>query len=219
MIGVSGGIEPIFANSYTRTTKSLHGHDEIYKVYTPIVDRYMKAHDLKDEEDLPDYFVTSSTISIDERIKMQSIWQSHIDASISSTINLPNEATIEDVEKLYMNAWKANLKGVTVYRAGCAREGILVVEGTKTNNNKNENELKWGSVVNCSDNLIGKKRKLISGCGSLHVTAWFDPKTKKLMETYFNKGSSGGCNNFMIGLSRMVSLACRAGVDVYTIKD
>ena len=44
MLGVSGGIEPIYANYYTRKTESLHGHDEYYKVYTPIVEQYMKEH-------------------------------------------------------------------------------------------------------------------------------------------------------------------------------
>lgn len=41
-----------------------------------------------------------------KRIAMQATWQRHIDASISSTVNLPNEATVEDIEKLYMEAWK-----------------------------------------------------------------------------------------------------------------
>ena len=100
MIGVSGGIEPIFANSYTRMTKSLHGHDEAYKVYTPIVQKYMDGHGFTEEEQLPDYFVTSATIPIEERIEMQSVWQDHIDASISSTVNLPEETTVEEVENL-----------------------------------------------------------------------------------------------------------------------
>ena len=110
MLGVSGGIEPIFANSYTRHTKSLHGKDVYYKVYTPIVDKFMKENDITDEVDLPDFFVTSSDITVDERVNMQSVWQSHIDASISSTVNLPKEATVKDVEQIYMQAWKKGLK-------------------------------------------------------------------------------------------------------------
>ena len=89
MLGVSGGIEPIFANSYTRRTKSLHGEDVDYKVYTPIVQEYMNAHDLKDESELPKEFVTAIDISPKNRIRCQAAWQKWIDASISSTINLP----------------------------------------------------------------------------------------------------------------------------------
>lgn len=222
MIGVSGGIEPIFANYYERTTKSLHGHDEVYKVYTPIVKEYMNAHGIKDELGLPSYFVTSATIPIKRRIDMQSVWQKHIDASISSTVNLPNEATVDDVKDLYMYAWEKHLKGITVYRAGCKRAGILNVDTKKDDESKPESPfitLPRGSIIEPSNDLIGKKRKIQTGCGSLHVLAFFDPIDGNLQEVYFNKGSTGGCANFMTGLSRMVSLLCRAGVDIMTIKD
>lgn len=69
------------------------------------------------------------------------------------------------------------------------------------------------------DNCIGKKRTLKTGCGTLHCEAFFDPETGQLLETYFSKGSSGGCNNFMIGLSRAISLCARGGIDVYSIVD
>ena len=222
MIGVSGGIEPIFANYYERTTKSLHGHDEVYKVYTPIVKEYMDAHGIKDELGLPSYFVTSATIPIKRRIDMQSVWQKHIDASISSTVNLPNEATVDDVKDLYMYAWEKHLKGITVYRAGCKRAGILNADTKKDDESKLETSstiLPRGSIIEPSNDLIGKKRKIQTGCGSLHVLAFFDPIDGNLQEVYFNKGSTGGCANFMTGLSRMVSLLCRAGVDIMTIKD
>ena len=70
MLGVSGGIEPVYANYYTRKTESLHGHDEYYKVYTPIVQKYMDEHGLKDDSELPDFFVTAQTLNYKERIDM-----------------------------------------------------------------------------------------------------------------------------------------------------
>lgn len=222
MLGISGGIEPIYANSYTRKTESLHGKDVYYKVYTPIVDQYMKEHNLTDESELPNWFVTSSTIDPMKRIAMQATWQRHIDASISSTVNLPNEATVEDIEKLYMEAWRQGLKGLTIYRDGCKRSGILSHED-KTEAPQPQTEtfvgLGRGDIIECSNNLIGKKRKLTTGCGSLHVLAFFDPVTGDMQEVYLNKGSTGGCANYMTGLSRTLSLLCRAGVDVKTIKD
>lgn len=217
MLGVSGGLEPIFAYSYTRTTKSLSNKDEIYAMHPQVVAEYMIKHGCTKREDLPDYFVFSEDIPVRERIEMQAIWQEHIDASISSTINLPNSATIEDVEDLYRYAWENNLKGVTVYRAGCAREGILVKDSDKPA--EKEVPLARGEIIKCSDQLIGRKRKLQSGCGSLHVQAWFDPNSGNLMEVFLSKGSTGGCANFMTGLSRMVSIAARAGVSVKDIKD
>ena len=217
MLGISGGIEPIFANSYTRKTESLHGHDEYYKVYTPIVKEYMDKHGIKDEAELPNWFCTSSTISPLNRVLMQGVWQKHIDASISSTVNLPEEATIDDVEEIYLNAWKEGLKGITVFRNGCKRLGILTTNSSQEK--EEEKGLSRGEIISCSDNLIGMKRRLTTGCGSLHCTAWFDPHTGDLMEIYLNKGSTGGCANFMVGLSRMISLACRGGVKIEDIVD
>lgn len=217
MLGISGGIEPIFANSYTRKTESLHGHDEYYKVYTPIVKEYMDEHGIKDEAELPNWFCTSSTISPLNRVLMQGVWQKHIDASISSTVNLPEEATIDDVEEIYLNAWKEGLKGITVFRNGCKRLGILTTNSSQEK--EEEKGLSRGEIISCSDNLIGMKRRLTTGCGSLHCTAWFDPHSGDLMEIYLNKGSTGGCANFMVGLSRMISLACRGGVKIEDIVD
>lgn len=225
MIGVSGGIEPIFANYYERTTKSLHGKDVKYKVYTPIVKQYMDEHNIEDDNQLPQYFVTSSDIPVYSRINMQAVWQKHIDASISSTVNLPNEATIEDVENLYMYAWKNGLKGITVYRAGCAREGILVAKDTKTDKEEDNkrvlpNELPRGFIYQTRDNdMIGIKRTLTTGCGKLHMSTYWDDATGELLEVFLDRGRDGGCNSFMIGLSRMISLAARGGVDFLAIVD
>ena len=212
MLGISGGIEPIFANSYTRTTKTLHDSDVTYKVYTPIVAEYMKEYGIADDAELPDYFVTAAQIPIADRINMQAIWQKHIDASISSTINLPNSATVEDVEHLYMEAWKSGLKGVTVYRAGCAREGILNAGDQEKHDNAEK------STLTVQKKNVGLERHLTTGCGSLHICAFFD-ENGSLKNTYLSKGSSGGCNNFMIGLSRMISLAARQGVSLQKIVD
>lgn len=221
MLGISGGIEPIFAKSYRRKTESLHGGTQYYDVLTPIYKDYAEKHGLTINDEFPEWFVDSSEINYNKRIEMQSAWQKGIDASISSTVNLPNSATIEDVKNIYINAWKCGLKGITVYRAGCKREGVLVSEEDTTENKTllKDEDLPRGFIVDCTEELVGKKRKLITGCGSLHVLAYFNPINGSLQEVYFNKGSTGGCANFMTGLSRMVSLLCRAGVDIISIKD
>ena len=220
MLGVSGGIEPMFATHYDRLTQSLHGEDKSYRIYTTIVKEYMEKNGLSDVSELPEYFVTSKDINYKNRIQMQSVWQDSIDASISSTINLPNDATVEDVMEIYMLAWHNLLKGITVYRDGCKRGAILSAPTEEPVGEKNATtELQRGVVLDVHDDVIGKKRKLVTGCGSLHCTAFFDPTTGDLMETYLSKGSTGGCNNFMVGLSRMISLSARAGVAIDTIVD
>lgn len=219
MLGVSGGIEPIFANYYTRKTESLHGHDEYYKVYTPIVEKYMKGHGIEDDAMLPEFFVTAQDLDYKNRIEMQSIWQHHIDASISSTVNVPNSFTVEETEDLYMSAWKSGLKGVTIFRDGCKRTAVLTTSETSTDEDKEDSKLKRGEIIATDDNIIGLKRKLMTGCGSLHCQAFFDTTNGELREIYLSKGSSGGCNNYMIGLSRMMSLSARAGVSLDDIVD
>lgn len=229
MIGISGGIEPIFAISYERRTTSLSDHDDYYKVYTPIVQAYLDEHpEVQRDEDLPDFFVTAQNLDFRQRIDMQATWQNHIDASISSTVNLPEEFPEANVYDIYMHAWQSGCKGVTVFRDGCKRLGIL---STKEKDKKDEaameeqvkeepmHEDKRGVVEKVDDNVIGKKRKLMTGCGSLHCTAFFNPNTGELVEAYLNKGSTGGCNNFMVGLSRMISLAARSGCGIDAIVD
>lgn len=227
MLDISGGLEPIFAYSYNRKTESLHGKEKVYDQSPGIVKKYMEEHDLNDFDLLPEYFVTAKELDYKERIDMQAAWQRSIDASISSTVNLPYDSTPEDVFNIYMRAWSAGLKGITVFRDGCRRASILSTNPKKEDpkpevvyvDPRNDELLPRGFILDASDNVVGKKRKLVTGCGTLHVTAFFDPLTGDLMETYLSKGSTGGCNNFMIGLSRMISLAARSGVEVPDIVD
>ena len=224
MLGISGGIEPIFSLSYTRKTESLHGEDRYYKVFTPIADKYMKEHGLTEEEELPSFFVTAQNINPFRRVEMQGIWQKHIDASISSTLNLPNETTVEDVEALYIYAWENGLKGMTIFRDGCDRAAILTTGKPKEEKKEEvveekKDEIARGVVVPTSDDVIGLKKKLSGGCGSLHLQVYFDRTTGKMTEVFINKGGSGGCNSNLNALSRMISIALRAGVDVKDVAD
>ena len=219
MLGISGGIEPVYANYYERKTESLHGTDVYYKVYTKIVENYMKDFKITDDSNLPEYFVTAMALEYHQRIDMQSVWQRHIDASISSTVNVPNRFTVEETENLYLYAYEKGLKGITIFRDGCRRLGVLSTEESKKTGPVAGDGLKRGEIVLVTDDVLGKKRKLITGCGSLHCIALFDPHTGALLETYLSKGSTGGCNNFMIGLSRMISISARGGIDIYTIID
>jgi ribonucleoside-diphosphate reductase alpha chain len=143
MLNVSGGAEPIFAKSYTRTTKSLHDKDVTYTVYPKVIQEYLETSG-KTIETCDDYIVSSENITPEERVKVQGVWQKYIDASISSTVNLPKETTVDDVKTIYMNAWKNKLKGVTVFRAGCAR--IAILQDTKTASNKEPIDKKRGYV-------------------------------------------------------------------------
>lgn len=219
MLGISGGIEPMFAKSYKRKTESLHGKDVYYDVYSPICQKYIDKFNTKV---LPNYFIESHEIPYEQRIKIQSTWQQHIDASISSTINLSNEVTIEDVKNIYMDAWMSGLKGVTIYRDGCKRSGILTTSDTKKENDEltcTEDCLERGVILSSSDDLLSCKRTIKTGCGKFYLHADFDEYTGQIYETYIDIGSKGGCERNYNFISRLISLCLRGGIPIESIID
>ena len=135
MLGISGGIEPHYALSYTRRTESLHGEPKSYEVEIPIVkefkSKFIRDLDTKEMQEiaetgvLPSFFVTAKDIHWKERLRVQEAWQNSVDASISSTINLPEDTTEATIKRIYIEAWQRNLKGITIYRDNCSRTGVL----------------------------------------------------------------------------------------------
>lgn len=230
MLNISTGVEPFFALSFNRRTVSMSG--ETYKVDIKAVEEYRKV--TGNQGELPDYFITAQDINWKERVDMQAALQEFCDTAISSTVNLRKETTVDDVKELYKYAWKKGLKGITIFRDG-SRAPILSVDKNEENkqisnklsevteNSKeqitNSYGLKRGEVIKAGDRWLGLKRTLTTGCGTLHCTAYFDPTSGELRECYLSKGSTGGCNNFMVGLSRMISLAARGGVGIEAILD
>ncbi|MEQ9619164.1 MAG: adenosylcobalamin-dependent ribonucleoside-diphosphate reductase [Deltaproteobacteria bacterium] len=125
LAGTTSGVEPMFARSYFRRSKSLSKGE--FKVYHPLVGEYISMYGINNENELPSTFVTSHEIKPEMRVRMQAAIQKHIDSCISSTVNLPADITLDEVEKIYFLAWKLGCKGITVYREG-SREGILITE-------------------------------------------------------------------------------------------
>jgi len=214
MLDITTGIEPCFSLSYQRKTESLHKDKEVsYTVFMSSAKEYMELYNT---EVLPDYFVTSNDIPWKDRIDIQSIAQNHVDTAISSTVNLPESATLEEVEQLYLYAWEKKLKGVTIFRDNCARLGIL----TKPTVEKKaiETVLDRGFVTKAPSEAEGKTYKFVSGCGNAYVGVTWD-ETGKINQTFTNKGSSGTCRSNQEAVSRLVSLALRGGIPIEKIID
>lgn len=215
MLGVSGGVEPIFATHYTRKTESLHGEDVFYKVYTPIIQKMIDM-ELIHEENV-DNIATAQNIDPFDRVTIQATWQKYIDASISSTVNVTNDTDVATIRDLYQAAWEEGCKGLTIYRAGCKKEGVLVVDTPKEQTMKNTIHI---PITDTSiDNCVAYGTQLTTGCGSLWMSVYFHKKTGQLCHIFLDKGSQGGCNSFMIGLSRMISYAGKLGGTVEGICD
>ena len=167
---VSGGIEPIFKTSYIRKTESLHNEEKEYKVFTPIIKEVMKKENIKSEDNLPEYVTDAHKLDYIERIKVQSVWQKYTDASISSTVNLDNSATIEDIKDLYIKAWEYGLKGITVYRDGCARGAVLKDDNENDDNKVEMTEQDFidsGICPECKSDL-----SFVNGCEECKSCGW-----------------------------------------------
>lgn len=135
----SSGIEPVFLLSYKRRRKvnSSDRHARVdfvddmgdkwqeFTVYHPKLKAWMETTGNKDLDNSPYYGSTASEIDWLKRVEMQKVVQKYVTHSISSTINLPADVSTDDVGKIYMEAWKSGLKGITVYRDG-SRSGVLV---------------------------------------------------------------------------------------------
>lgn len=204
LAGTSSGIEPVFAFSYTRRSESLS--KQTFKVYHPLVREYMELYGVKDEKDLPEYFVEAHRIDPMFRIKLQATIQKYVDHSISSTVNLDSSVTTDDVGKIYFDAWKAGCKGVTVYREG-SREGILL---TKEAARKKENKEFERSTVLTGRTIVFP----LLETGKLYTTINFDEEGKPV-EIFVNVGKSGSEEKaYSEAIGRLLSLYLQQGGDI-----
>jgi len=234
LAGTSSGVEPIFALSYFRKSKSLS--KEEFKVYHPLVKEYLDIKSgVEDETELPDTFITSHKIAPEMRVRTQAAIQKHIDSCISSTVNLPTDISLDEVERIYFLAWKLGCKGITVYREG-SREGILVTEeGVKQQQAKKEkehfqprdegqktpqhpistplhpdNEIK---PVKRPPTLKGFTDVIKTGYGNLYVT--INTYGEQPFEVFIQIGKSGYSTMADAeAIGRLVSLSLRTGVSV-----
>jgi ribonucleoside-diphosphate reductase alpha chain len=221
----SSGIEPLFALSYVRHI--LEG-EEFVEVnpyfeeaakkggfYSPeLMKQLADGKSLKDIEGVPEeakrLFVTSHDISPECHIKMQAVFQKFTDSAVSKTVNFPHDATADDVAKVYMLAYRENLKGITIYRDRSRESQVLTLgEGVK----KGEGRLaprKRPKVTR------GVTERVNTGCGYIYVTVNFDQQG--ISEVFSTLGKAGGCAAAHLeAISRLTTVALRSGIDIESI--
>ena len=212
----TGGCEPIYQISYERTTHKMEDAHKTFRVYAhaikDLLDFYGVHGDLTSKEIIKRFpwIIESHEVPYLNRVAMQSAMQKYVDNSISSTVNLKHEATPEDIKEIYLAAWKAQCKGITIFRDGCKRGNILGVS------NNDEPEIVY-------DSIHPKKRRSIAridGCTLIRRTSCVDKmyitinKTPsgQIFEVFTN--ASGGCQSNIATITRLVSMALRAGICV-----
>ena len=201
----SSGCEPTFSLSYQRKVKIGGQSDDNIQIVDFTDYAYGEWLKIKDNEDTivkENIFDTALNIGVDKHIAILEVIAKHTDMSVSKTINIPTEYSFEDTKQVYMDCWKKGIKGCTIFRPNEIRKGIMITEDTKEDifeDVTNSHNLEWGTVIESSDDLLGRKTKIQTGCGSLHISGFFDEYTGELQEVFLNKGGSGGCLGYMSG--------------------
>ena len=172
----SSGIEPQFMiEPYIRRKKGNPGDTGFridfvdqsgdswmeFRVYPPKVKMWMEISKEKDLTKSPWSGSTAAELNWKKRVELQAKATKHVDHSISSTLNLPNDVSVEAVNEIYKTAWHSGCKGVTIYRDGC-RTGVLVADTKKE----------------CKDEIVitrAPKRPETLSCDVHHCTAKAKP--------------------------------------------
>ena len=224
----SSGVEPLFAVSYVRQVMDKNILVEVNPLFEKIAKSegfYSEAlmqkiaehgtiHEISDiPEQVRELFVTAHDISPEVHISMQAAFQRYTDNAVSKTVNFPNDATMEDVEKVYRLAYQSNCKGVTIYRDGSRDEQVL-----STGSKKEEAAV---AAVHVEEKRTTKRERpkalkgwtyqMQTGCGPLYIT--INEDNSGLFEVFTTMGKAGGCAASQCeAIGRMVSLAWRSGI-------
>ena len=124
----SGGIEPAFSWTYTRRKRMPDGSKREYQVED--LAYRMWRHLGGDMNALPEYFVSAMQIPASEHLRMSAAVQPFIDSAISKTVNVSQDYPYDDFKSLYLEAWRAGLKGITTYRPNAVLGSVLSVAGS-----------------------------------------------------------------------------------------
>lgn len=157
-------------------------------------------------------FVTAHDITPEQHVRMQAAFQEYVDNAISKTVNLPHDATKEDVSNVYKLAYELKTKGVTIYRDGCRDNQVLSTGNTykqeEVKPTMSNEKKKRGHV------LSGSTRKVPTGCGSLYVTI-NENEDGQPIEVFGILGKSGRCVSSQTeALARTTSLGLKSGVSI-----
>ena len=219
------GIEPVFAVAYKKATNVVGDFEVFSPLFleacqkTGVPNSALEEVALKGTcqgvEGIPleiqRIFKGAHDIAPEDHVLMQAEVQRCIDNAVSKTINLPNHATIEDVDRCFKMAYELGLKGITIFRDGC-KEGIVIIR--QKDKPREEHTLKRGEILPRPVSTHGMTHRLDTGCGKLYLTVNYRPDNGEIIETFITTGSDGGCLVYTEATSRMISLAIRGGIAV-----
>ncbi|MDD5173404.1 MAG: vitamin B12-dependent ribonucleotide reductase [Candidatus Omnitrophica bacterium] len=228
----SSGIEPVFAITYIRnimdSTKMIEAHPYFQEVaerrgfYKPetmnLIAQKGTIHGVPEvPADVQQLFVTAHDIEAIWHIRMQAAFQKYTNNAVSKTVNLPAEATLEDVKTIYMLAYKSGCKGVTIYRDKSRDEQVLNIPSDDTKGRQKTQARVKVSPRPRPPVIIGTTTKIATGCGNLYITINEDGEGQPF-EVFMHMGKAGGCAMSQLeAIGRLLSLGLRSGIEVLSI--
>ncbi len=226
--GCSSGIEPLFALSFMRHVMD---DDELLEVNpyfemiarergfynNELMDIIAQKGSIQDIKEIPkdvrEVFVTAHDVSPEWHIRMQAAFQKYTDNAVSKTVNLPKEATVDDVLRVYDLAYDLDCKGVTIYRDGSKKNQVLSFSGSEK-----QDDVFMTAVKERPETLEGFTTKMVTGMGNLYVTVTeYEGRPFEVFATIGKSGRSTTAKTEAIG--RLVSLLLRSGVKIEKIVD
>lgn len=218
----SSGIEPIFSLEYDRVVK-MGGQSDADAQKVTVQDYAYGLHQKMKADGYDVFgkppFVTALEMSVDDHVKMLAAIAYNVDMSVSKTINVPTDYPYDKCKDIYVECWRSGIKGCTIFRPNKIREGVLLTHDSHDGEDVKETTLSRGDIIQCDDSLVGIKKKLNTGCGSMHLMAWYDPDTLKITEVFVARGSSGGCEKNLTAMTRLISAGLRGGIPFDYIVD
>lgn len=230
LAGVAGGVEPFFALAYKRSITAgdfneivptfvenaeLMGYDPELLVEQVISKGGSLRHVENAPEELKNCFPVSYDINAEWHVRMQGAWQTYIHNSISKTVNLPRNATVEDVKKIYILAYQEGCKGVTIYRDGSLDTQVLVTHSTLDTSDKEPLKRIFPERPRI---LRGFTRKYRSAeDSSLYVTVNLDQNCKPV--EVFASLSGAGAPAELEAIARLTSISLQYGIPLEVITD
>lgn len=233
--GCSGGVEPMYSLAFFRNVLRGQAEGKMPMVETnPIFEDMAKAHGFYSEglmeriategtlanspevpEDVKRVFVCAHDISPEWHMEMQAAFQRHCDASISKTINFPEGACVEDVDKIYRMAYGLRCKGVTVYRNGCRKHQPMALKSSdKIHQGADIEPVAYKPLepATLPEITSGIRVRQLTPFGNMHINITVDPKTEREMEVFAQLGKGGDlANSDLEAICRMISLWLRSG--------
>jgi len=225
----SSGVEPLFAVSFVRQVLDNNILVDVNPLFErlareqgfysdELMQRIAEHGTIQDmEEEIPAeirrVFITAHDITPEVHIEMQAAFQRHTDNAVSKTVNFPNSATVEEVEKVFLLAYRLDCKGVTIYRDGSRDMQVLSTVKKDAEPPPPSDDKKIIKLVKRErpKALKGWTYQMQTGCGPLYVTVNEDKAG--LFELFTTMGKAGGCAASQCeAIGRMVSLAWRSGV-------